>query len=79
MKKMYVTPDVEILDFTDTACGDKYEIREILASNGDVIGTEKIKIETTQCMPTFNFNNYYGSVFKPKKSSGFSWFGRHFW
>lgn len=36
MKKTYVTPDVEILDFANTAC----HIKTILNSNGDVIRTE---------------------------------------
>lgn len=36
MKKTYVTPDVEILDFANTACHPK----TILSSNGEVISTE---------------------------------------
>ena len=71
MKKMYVTPDVEILDFTDTECSEQYETKEILSSTGEVIGTETIKISTPTCVPTYNFNsfnygNYYGSSNKKK-------------
>ena len=53
MKKTYVTPDVEILDFAETKC--HYE-KEILSSTGVVIGTETVELS----MPAFNFNNYYG-------------------
>ena len=47
MKKTYVTPDIEKLDLNETACYDQYEIKEILSSTGEVIGTEKIKKEKT--------------------------------
>ncbi len=36
MKKTYVTPNIEILDFANTAC----HIKTILGSNGEVIRTE---------------------------------------
>ena len=48
MKKTYVTPDIEKLDLNETACWDEYEIKEILSSTGEVIGTEKIKKEKSQ-------------------------------
>ncbi len=36
MKKTYETPDIEMLDFTETACHAK----AIYASNGDIVGYE---------------------------------------
>ena len=56
MKKTYVTPDVEILDLTETKCHEE----EILSSTGEVIGTRKVEVSMPNCMPTINYNNYYG-------------------
>lgn len=42
MKKTYVTPEIESLDFFETAC---HTYKDILSSTGEVIGQEKVEIE----------------------------------
>lgn len=66
MKKTYVTPEIESLDFFETAC---HTYKDILSSTGEVIGQEKVEIEvdwTKNNACNGSNGGYYGDKSKKK-------------
>ncbi len=56
MKKPYVAPEVEVLEFSETECFDVPPTtppKEILSSTGEVVGYEEVKTTYT-CSSTIS-------------------------